>query len=309
MIEPATCPVCRATYNPLRARAVAVLDGRVRAFCSTACKERGLQPDAPPAPEPSTMAVRPSRRMGMPAIAGGLALGALALGFGGRLLERAPVAPAVLAPAQALAMPPPAPAPPTPEQALQMLTPPKEGDSDLWVHPLAGPVRRLPARNTRRFGAAREGLRPEECQGGHCGVDLGDTKGEPVLAVHDGVVERVVREEEGGREGRFVRVSHKGGTVVSAYMHLDEIRADLRPGIPVKAGDLIGTIGDTGVVRAGPHLHFAVSVRPAAEGPELYIDPEPLLHLWSLKPPLPGSEPRGRRRSTTTLARAPERGT
>jgi murein DD-endopeptidase MepM/ murein hydrolase activator NlpD len=122
--------------------------------------------------------------------------------------------------------------------------------------------------------------------GGHCGVDIGTEKGMLVLASHDGVVERVERDPEvGGRrgnEGRFIRVNHKGGTVVTSYIHLDAIREDLKPGIPVKAGEAIGTVGDTGVHNSGPHLHFAVSVRPSIDGPELYIDPEPLLHLWPL---------------------------
>ena len=107
-----------------------------------------------------------------------------------------------------------------------------------------------------------------------------------VLAVHDGVIERVERDPEvGGRrgnEGRFIRVNHKGGTVVSSYIHLDAIREDLKPGIPVHAGEAIGTVGDTGVHQSGPHLHFAISVRPSIDGQELYIDPEPLLHLWPL---------------------------
>jgi len=81
-----------------------------------------------------------------------------------------------------------------------------------------------------------------------------------------------------------VRINHKGGTVVTSYIHLDAIREDLRPGIPVKAGEAIGTVGDSGVQHSGPHLHFAVSVRPSAEGSELFIDPEPLLHLWPLAP-------------------------
>ena len=129
-------------------------------------------------------------------------------------------------------------------------------------------------------------MRPEECEGGHCGVDIGTEKGMLVMAAHDGVVERVERDPEvGGRrgnEGRFIMIIHKGGTVTTSYIHLDAIREDLRPGIPVKAGEAIGTVGDTGVEHSGPHLHFAISVRSSPDGPELYINPEPLLLLWPL---------------------------
>jgi murein DD-endopeptidase MepM/ murein hydrolase activator NlpD len=130
-------------------------------------------------------------------------------------------------------------------------------------------------------------MRPDECGAGHCGVDIGTRRGDIVMAAHDGVIERVERDPlVGGRrgnEGRFIRVSHKGGTVVSSYIHLDGIREDLKPGVPVHAGDPIGTVGDTGVKQSGPHLHFAISVRPSADGPELFIDPEPLLHLWPVR--------------------------
>jgi murein DD-endopeptidase MepM/ murein hydrolase activator NlpD len=174
------------------------------------------------------------------------------------------------------------------DDAMAMLAPSPgtAPEMDLWFHPLPGPHRMLPERDTRRFGAPREGMRPEECEGGHCGVDIGTAKGMLVIASHDGVVERVERDPEvGGRrgnEGRFIMILHKGGTVTTSYIHLDAIREDLKPGIPVKAGEAIGTVGDTGVQHSGPHLHFAISVRPSPDGPELYINPEPLLLLWPL---------------------------
>jgi murein DD-endopeptidase MepM/ murein hydrolase activator NlpD len=290
-IVPATCPICGGEYDPLRARATLVVDGKVRAYCSTPCKERAALPhpelpvvdsdDYEPPPLPSMWS-----RMSWKGALGVAAAGAIVLALGGKLVTSAPPPLASIAPA----MQPRAGAMPSAADALAMLAPSTGADAerDIWYHPLPGPKRTLPEQDTRRFGAAREGMRPEECVGGHCGVDIGTVKGMLVLAAHDGVVERVERDPEvGGRrgnEGRFVRVNHKGGTVVTSYIHLDSIREDLRPGIPVKAGEAIGTVGDSGVQHSGPHLHFAVSVRPSAEGSELYIDPEPLLHLWPLAP-------------------------
>jgi murein DD-endopeptidase MepM/ murein hydrolase activator NlpD len=151
---------------------------------------------------------------------------------------------------------------------------------------------------------------------GHCGMDLGDAKGEPIMAVHDGVVERVVRDPElGGRrgnEGRFIRINHKGGTVVSSYLHLDGVRSDLQAGTPVKAGEVIATVGDTGVHHSGPHLHFAISVRASPEGSEMFINPEPLLHLWPVKKQAPRSlhamEPTPAPRKKTAKVDAAESG-
>jgi murein DD-endopeptidase MepM/ murein hydrolase activator NlpD len=279
--------MCGTAYDPLRARAITVVDGRVRAFCSSLCKERSQAPLDEPTPA-ATVTPPPAR--GRPWLTATFVVVAGAgLGAGAKWVRQhkqpPPIALSVAAP------PPPRPValPPTRAQAMALLAPAPE-ESDTWIHPLYGPLRVLPIRNTRRFGAAREGLRPEECAGGHCGVDLGSVRGEPVLCAHDGVVERVVREDDGSKEGRFLRIDHKGGTVVTSYMHLDEIRADLKPGIPVKAGTVIGSVGETGVLHSGPHLHFAVSVRPSPDGPELFIDPEPMLHLWPLKDPSPAQK-------------------
>jgi hypothetical protein len=157
-----------------------------------------------------------------------------------------------------------------------------------WFHPLAGPRRAMPLYESRRFGAARPQPRPSECELGHCGVDLGTTLGEPVFAIFDGVVERIERDEvRGANAGRFVRIGHKDGSVVSRYIHLDSIRDDLREGAHVHGGELLGRLGRTGVEHSGAHLHFAVSLRPSGRGDdEHYIDPEPMLRQWQL-PSLP----------------------
>lgn len=157
-----------------------------------------------------------------------------------------------------------------------------------WFHPLAGPRRAMPIRESRRFGAARPQPRPSECELGHCGVDLGTTLGEPVFAVFDGTIERIERDEaRGANAGRFIRIGHKDGTVVSRYIHLDSIRDDLREGMTVRGGELIGRLGRTGVENSGAHLHFALSLRAHGRGgDERYVDPEPLLATWQL-PMLP----------------------
>jgi len=289
-IVPATCPICAKEYDPLRARATLVVDGKVRAYCSNACKDKAALPvpeltiadvgddDSVPLPKLPSVWTRMSWKGAASVGACGLAV----LLFGGKLIGTAPLASASIAP-------PPKPAPlPTVSDAMALLAPAPgvAAESDVWLHPLPGPKRALPERDTRRFGAGRPGMRPEECEGGHCGVDIGTTKGMIVVAAHDGVVERVQRDAiEGGRrgnEGRFIMILHKGGTGTTSYIHLDGIREDLRPGIPVKAGEAIGTVGDTGVQHSGPHLHFAISVRASPDGPELYINPEPLLYLWPL---------------------------
>jgi hypothetical protein len=160
--------------------------------------------------------------------------------------------------------------------------PPEEQPTVLvWWHPLAGPRRAMPYSESRRFGAERPQPRPTECELGHCGVDLGSTLGEPVFAIFDGVVERIeLDENKGGRAGRYLRIGHQDGRIVSRYIHLDTVAANLRVGDHVHGGQLIGRIGRTGVEHSGPHLHFGLSKRD--NGRETYIDPEPYLREWKL---------------------------
>jgi murein DD-endopeptidase MepM/ murein hydrolase activator NlpD len=162
---------------------------------------------------------------------------------------------------------------------------------DAWIHPLAGPARRMPRSDSRVFGADRPGNRAIECRNGHCGVDLGgEIWGEHVRAVHDGVVDWVQRGPNPDHGGRFVRIAHHDGTVFTQYFHLAAIPRGLERGVPVRGGQVIGLLGDSGVKESQPHLHFAVSVRPFPEGHEKYIDPEPLIALWPLRVPVDGSE-------------------
>jgi murein DD-endopeptidase MepM/ murein hydrolase activator NlpD len=156
---------------------------------------------------------------------------------------------------------------------------------DRWIHPLAGPERRMPIRSSRVFGAARHGDRPGECRSGHCGVDIGgEAWGEPIMAVHEGIVDRVKRVDE-GNGGMYVRIAHRDGKVFSQYFHLAAIPRRLSEGDRVRAGQIIGLLGDTGVKESNPHLHFTISVKPSPTAREIYMDPEPLIALWPLKVP------------------------
>ncbi|MDH2424954.1 M23 family metallopeptidase [Sphaerisporangium sp. TRM90804] len=61
------------------------------------------------------------------------------------------------------------------------------------------------------------------------------------------------------REGRFVSIIGADGV---RYLggHLEAVSAGIRPGVPVRAGQVLGTVGNSGDARDGaPNLHFAVS--------------------------------------------------
>jgi murein DD-endopeptidase MepM/ murein hydrolase activator NlpD len=142
-----------------------------------------------------------------------------------------------------------------------------------WVFPVKGSDESFPLRGTRRFGAGRDGQAPAECGSGHCGVDLDGPRGTPVVAVAWGVVTRI--ERRGDRSsGKYVRIEHPD-TVYTAYMHLDDIADGLQIGDEVSPGDVIGTLGRTGIKHSAPHLHFGLAV---PSGNQLvHIDPAPYL--------------------------------
>lgn len=87
----------------------------------------------------------------------------------------------------------------------------------------------------------------------HLGIDIEGALGTDVVAVAAGTVETVT---EDFLYGITVTVTHEGG-VKSVYSNLAE-DVSVEEGEHIKAGALIGTIGDTSHIEAvgSPHLHF-----------------------------------------------------
>jgi hypothetical protein len=272
------CPQCGGPLD-VRTPHVVIEGSTVRAFCSAECVTRSTQPTPtlPELPAPT--------RWWSPLLRMGVGLPFLALSSFGptpKVDDPPPQPKPVVEVAPAVVEPPPfGPAWPPTDQDWQA-----EIASDAWIHPLDGPKRRMPISDSRVFGAERQGDRPGECNNGHCGVDLSGPWGEPVHAAHDGVVDRVQRGANEEHGGMYVRVAHRNGTIFSQYFHLAAIPRRLEPGVHVKVGEVIGLLGDTGVKRSAPHLHFTISVKPSSEASERYIDPEPLIALWPLRIPV-----------------------
>jgi len=290
-----SCPTCAGPVD-VSSKHVAVQGSSVRIFCSGDCLERALA--GLPAAE-MVAAGPPRKRKSIYPVATGGALIGLFIGSTHHWLEPPPVKQAVIEARVALPAEPvealQPTEPPPPEKVYGPAWPPTDDElrseisRDAWLHPLPGPIRRMPIRDSRVFGADRPGAdtRPVECVNGHCGVDIGgEIWGEPVLAAHDGEVDFVQRGANPLRGGHYVRLAHRGGMVYTQYFHLAAIPPWIKVGRAIKAGDMIGLVGDTGAERSGSHLHFTISVKPAPSLPERYIDPEPLIALWPLKIPV-----------------------
>lgn len=88
----------------------------------------------------------------------------------------------------------------------------------------------------------------------HHGVDIFAPRGTPVLAVSDAEVVRVGERERGGK---IVTLRDGARDIMLYYAHLDEQLTTT--GTRVSAGDVIGTVGNTGnAITTPPHLHIGI---------------------------------------------------
>jgi len=85
----------------------------------------------------------------------------------------------------------------------------------------------------------------------HKGVDWAAPVGTPVMAAFDG---EISFQGDGGSYGNLVKITHANGRE-TRYAHMQKFAIASGVGTKVKAGDVIGYIGTTGL-STGPHLHF-----------------------------------------------------
>lgn len=112
---------------------------------------------------------------------------------------------------------------------------------------------------------------------GHHGTDIIAPAGAQVVAAGPGTVEKVFESRLGGNT---LYVRSADGRWIHYYAHLSGYAPGVRAGLRVRAGQLLGFVGDTG--DAGPgnyHLHFGLQRMRAGErwwqGED--VDPYPLL--------------------------------
>jgi murein DD-endopeptidase MepM/ murein hydrolase activator NlpD len=135
------------------------------------------------------------------------------------------------------------------------------------VQRLAAPAAPQPARRPGELvvpvqGYARAELDdswgdPRSGGRGHRGIDLMAREGTPVVATADGVVEKLFDSRLGGTT-LYLRSADRRWTYY--YAHLSAYAPGMREGLLVRAGQVLGYVGDTGDAGEGNHhLHFSVS--------------------------------------------------
>jgi murein DD-endopeptidase MepM/ murein hydrolase activator NlpD len=88
----------------------------------------------------------------------------------------------------------------------------------------------------------------------HDGMDFTAPIGSDVYATGDGVVSDIQRSRARRGYGNLIEIDHGYG-YKTIYAHLEEIK--VRPGQKVKRGDIIASVGNTGLSTA-PHLHYEI---------------------------------------------------
>ena len=86
----------------------------------------------------------------------------------------------------------------------------------------------------------------------HRAIDYAADSGTPVIATADGKVITA-----GSKGGLGITVELKHGGYMTQYAHLSKIAKDVKTGVTVNQGDVIGYVGSTGI-STGPHLQYAM---------------------------------------------------
>ena len=100
----------------------------------------------------------------------------------------------------------------------------------------------------------------------HFGIDIVSMPNQPVLSAFTG---KIIDRSWSLETGYMIYIQHTNG-LVSGYKHLSS--TFVRQGDRVKEGQPIGTVGNTGELSSGPHLHFELWFNGHALDPEYYIN-------------------------------------
>lgn len=209
-----------------------------------------------------------------------------------------PVIPSIVEPADPPTAMPEQPAQATPEPLRLTLPTPGEAPVSLWrpalyrapwalgpydhfyfSRPIAADEINWPLADYR-YG----GIFPGREDVVHTGIDIGASKGTPIMAAAAGTVVWADwglfsgSPNENDPYGKAVAIKHDfgwdGKRLYTVYAHMDRI--DVSAGQVVQAGDQLGLVGETGNT-TGPHLHFEVRVKSnsffSTLNPELWLAP------------------------------------
>ncbi len=100
----------------------------------------------------------------------------------------------------------------------------------------------------------------------HYAIDVVAAKGTPVKSVADGTV---IFSEWTSETGYVIILEHKDG-LISVYKHNGSLHKE--QGDIVRTGEVIASVGNTGELTTGLHLHFELWINGSSVNPKDYID-------------------------------------
>ena len=129
----------------------------------------------------------------------------------------------------------------------EVATVPSAGPARLLI-PVAGVAAR---QLTDTWGQSRAAGARE-----HDAIDILARRGTPVVAAAAGTVEKIFESKDGGHT---IYIRRTEPAWIDYYAHLDTYAPDLREGVPVRAGERLGTVGSSGNASPdAPHLHYEI---------------------------------------------------
>ncbi len=111
-------------------------------------------------------------------------------------------------------------------------------------------------------GVVSNGFNPSQ---NHLGTDIVASPNQLVLAALDGTI---INASWAAATGYTVQIQHKSN-IITAYKHLVDVI--VKEGEKIKAGQPIATVGNTGELSTGPHLHFELWQNGTPLNAEEYI--------------------------------------
>lgn len=132
-------------------------------------------------------------------------------------------------------------------------------------HSLSWPSFKMPitGRISSPFGLKR--FFNDQARDPHSGLDIAAPQGKAIAAPADGIIAQT---GDYFFNGQTVMIDHGQG-IISMMCHLSKI--EVTKGQPIKQGDIIGKVGQTGRA-TGPHLHWSVSINNTRVDPLLVLD-------------------------------------
>ncbi len=111
-------------------------------------------------------------------------------------------------------------------------------------------------------GTLTRGYNPDN---GHYGIDIATKNNIPFKSVADGAV---INQDWTANFGYVIQVQHNNG-IISIYKHASSVSKNI--GEVILKGEVLGTVGDVGILSSGPHLHLEIWKNGVPQNPNSYL--------------------------------------